>query len=895
MRDDLPAGHIGLLFTDIEGSTRLLHRLGAAGYAQAQADHRDLLREAFRSNGGVEVDTQGDGFFYVFPDALSCLRGAVAGHRALAGFDWAHGQPVKVRMGMHAGEPQKTDEGYVGVPVNLAARISSAGCGGQVLISAEAAEEIQAKLTDDDISLRDLGNHRLKDMEAEERLLQAVIPELPSDFPPPRTAATRPNNLPVALTPFIGRAQLISDVRDLMLQPQTRAITLLGPGGTGKTRLGLRVATELLHSLEDGAFFVPLAPIRDAEQVPGAVAAALELREEPGEPLRQTIISHLEDKELLLLLDNFEQVQPAAQFVAELLRSCPGTKILTTSRQPLRISGERGVRVPPLELPSEDARLSLDEVAKYEAVRLFVDRAQSAQWDFELTEDNVTDVVEICRRIDSLPLAIELATARLFEMTVSEVRAAISERMRVLTDGAVDLLDHQKTLRDLIAWSYEMLDPELQTTWRRLAVFEGGWTVKAAEAVCDLEDQGTMQKSIDELVQRSLATIATEASSTADKVLRTGAISRRYTMLETLHEFAADSLAGTPEVESVRARHRDWFLALAENSKPKLRGPESVRWLAELNPDTANFRAVMQRCTSSTSPDPENALRLGAALWIFWYTLGYMTEGREHLRLAIDIGQDLQSESMAAALLAEATISRQQNKIDEALEYGERSLALYRKLDDPMGVPAAISELAAIVMRQKDYDRAEAFLTESIALLRAQGSRERLAFSLNLLGMVEQLRDQPDDARGHYEESLTLGREIGDQNVIGTALVNLGEIAQIQGDIEAATDWFRQSLTVWLDLGQDLATVYCLEMLAGIDAAAGRGEEATTLFATASRLREEQDIPVESYNLGRYESDLELARNLLGQEQFDAVWSKGHTMPMQEVAELAMVDEEAGG
>jgi len=893
MRDDLPTGRLALLLTDIEGSTRLLHRLGAAGYAQAQADHRDLLRAAFRANGGVEVDTQGDAFFYVFPDARQCLDGAVASQRALARFDWAHGQAVKVRMGMHAGEPEPTDEGYVGVPVNLAARISSAGHGGQILISNEAADEITSLQADDGITLRDLGNHRLKDMEDEVRLYQAVIPELPSDFSPPRTAATRPNNLPVSLTPFIGRARLVVDVRDLLARDDTRAVTLLGPGGTGKTRLGLRVASELLHGLEDGAFFVPLASIRDPALVRGAVAAALELKEEQDRSLENTIVAHLEDKELLLVLDNFEQVQAANGFVAELLQRCPGVKVLTTSRQPLRISGEKGVRVPPLELPAEDAELPVEEIGRYEAVRLFVDRAQSAQWDFALTEDNAGDVVEICRRVDSLPLAIELATARLYEMTTSDLLGALNERMRVLTDGAVDLLDHQKTLKDLIAWSYEMLDPALQVTWRQLAVFAGGWTVEAAESICDPEQTGNLQEAIDELVQRSLVTIAADTASSATKVLTSGLASRRYTMLETLHEFAADELDTSSEALAIRDRFRDWFLSLAEDSKSRLRGADSARWLRELHPDVANFRAVMRRCTDETEPDPDNALRLGAALWFFWYSLGYMTEGREHLRQAIEIGQDADPTALAAALLAEATILRQQNLIEDAAEYGERSLALYRSQNDVTGVPAALTELGAIAERREDHDQAEVLLTEAIGLLRDHRSWERLAVALNLLGIVEQLRGNVDTARVHYEESLSVGREIADQNVIGTALVNLGEIAQLQGEVEEARNWFRQSLAVWSELGQDLATVYCLEVLAGLDAAAGRGVPATLLFSAAARLREEQEIPVEAYNLDRYEHDLALARSAAGNADFDELWSQGRKMKLEEVVELAMTGSEA--
>ncbi len=878
MRDDLPAGHVALLMTDIEGSTRLLHKLGAEGYARAQAEHRDVLREAFTAHGGVEVDTQGDAFFYAFPDTPGCARGAVAGTRALAGFPFTHGEPIRVRMGMHAGEPQPTEEGYVGLVVNLAARVSAIGHGGQILLSAAAAAQAESALAEDGVMLRDLGEHRLKDIESLEHLHQIVIPELPSDFPPPRSAETRPSNLPVPLTPFIGRAKEVAEVRDLLSNPQTRAVTLLGPGGTGKSRLSLRVAEEIIHTMPDGAFFVGLAAIREPDLVLPAIASALAVKEDPGRPLLDSLKDHLADRSLLLVMDNFEQVSQAARDVGQLQAASPGLRILTSSRQPLRLSGERVYPVPPMGLPPTDAPLdNLPAIAEFEAVRLFVERAQGARWDFELTGDNVADVVEICRKLDALPLAIELATARLYSMTTRDLLKALKNRMAVLTGGSADLLDHQQTLKDLVAWSYDLLDEREQVLWRRLAVFEGGAPLPAVASVCDPDEEYLFPLDLDSLVNKSLLSLSFDGSGLEDED-NDLPVSQRINMLQTLRDYAQTQLKQSGERAELQERHARWFGAHADRAVPNLRGAEATGWLRRLDADQANFRNAMDWGLTN---DPSLAANTAGALWFHWYQRGQFSEGRGWLQKTI--ATDAPAAARARSLLGLANLERIQNNAEDARLHCEEALAAFEAAEDEEGIADALSQLGSIHQYLGDFDEAETRVTAAVVKLRELGSRGRLSFSLVVLGALKQRRDELDDALAHYQEGLALGRELADANYIATGLVNVGEVLAIQGALDEAAANVRESLELFNALGVRNAIAYCLEMLADIELKRERYVDAAQLFGAADRLREVLNAPIESFNQMRHTEDLARARTGAGEEAFEAAFAAGRNMRLDDV------------
>src|SRR6266487_47153 len=501
---DLPTGTVTLLFTDIEGSTRLLQQLGER-YASVLSECRDLLRTTFSEHHGHEVDTQGDAFFVAFARASDAVAAAVDGQRALFTHAWPEGKAVRVRMGLHTGEPHLASEGYVGLDVHRAARIMCAGHGRQVLLSQTTHDLVEHALPEG-VRVLDLGAHRLKDLQHPSHLFQLVIAGLPAGFPPLKTLDAYPNNLPIQPTPLIGREQEVATVAALLRRDDLRLLTLTGPGGTGKTRLGLQVAAELSDRFADGVFFVNLAPLSDPELVIPATAQALDVQEIGGQPLLELLKGSLREKHLLLLLDNFEQVVGAAMYVADLHAACPNLKVMVTSRMTLHIRGEQEYTVPPLAVPDPKHLPDLVVLSQYEAVALFIQRAQATRPEFQVSNANAPAVAEICVRLDGLPLAIELAAARIKVLPPQALLARLGQRLAVLTGGARDAPTRQQTLRNTIEWSYQLLDADEQRLFRRLSSFVGGCTLEAIEAVCT-ELDGEVRQVLDgvaSLIDKSL-------------------------------------------------------------------------------------------------------------------------------------------------------------------------------------------------------------------------------------------------------------------------------------------------------------------------------------------------------------------------------------------------------
>jgi predicted ATPase/class 3 adenylate cyclase len=874
------------LLSDIEGSTRLLHRLGDR-YGETLGAHRDLMRAAFAEHGGVEVDTQGDAFFVAFPDAVAAVRCAVASQRALAGYAWPDGAIVRVRMGMHTGEPSRTAEGYVGMEVHETARICSAGHGGQILLSDRTADLAADALLASGLTLRDLGENRLKDIATPQRLFQVVIPELPSDFPPLRTQATKPNNLPTPPTPFIGRAQEVAAVRDLVLRPGVRVTTLTGPGGTGKSRLALRAASELLHRFGDGVFYVPLGNLRSARLVPSAIAKALGVKEKRGATLVEAIAEHLADKDLLLVLDDSERVRAGAREVAELLRMCPRLKVLATSREPLRLLAEHEVPIAPLAVPARGGRLRLAEIAQVESVRLFVDRAESVRQGFSLNAENATAVAEICRRLDGLPLAIELAAARARTLEPGDLLAALASRLTVLTDGPIDLPERQQTLRDAIAWSYDLLEPAEKTLFNRLGVFIGGCTREAAREVCDPANELSLDVALASLAAKSLIAFGFGAHTSAAKVVHVDDATDgvRFAMLDTLREFANEQLDALGEGGALRERHRAWCLALAERAEPQLRSKDATAWFERLEREHDNLRAALAGALEARIA--ELPLRLGGALWFFWYQHGYWTEGREWLERALQRAAGAPPALRAQALYGVADLARHQDQTEEAIAACEESLELFRAAGDQSGVARALSQLGYIHQFRGDSEAASAALAKALAVFRSLGDLERLSFTLVGLGALAQLSGDLTSARERYEEALEIGRKLGDAGGTATALVNLGEVVQAQGDGERAAALYAESLGLYAQLGHLVAIAYCIEQIAGLDIAAGRSERAARLLGAAAALRTEVGAPIQSFNRDRYDADLASLKAALG-ERFDALFNEASDLPRDEIVKLAL-------
>jgi predicted ATPase/class 3 adenylate cyclase len=830
---ELPMGTVTLLFTDIEGSTRLLQQLGKR-YSEVLTECRYLLRTAFQQHHGHEVDTQGDAFFVAFARASDAVAAAVASQRALFSHAWPHGVTVRVRIGLHTGEPQLSTEGYVGLDVHRAARIMSAGHGGQVLLSQTTRDLVEHDLSTG-VSLRDLGAHRLKDLAHPSHLFQLVISGLPADFPPLLTLDVHPNNLPIQPTSLIGREKEVATVRHLLHRDDVRLLTLTGPGGTGKTRLGLQVAAELSDSFAHGVFFVNVAPISDPALVVTTIANTLEVRENTDQALLDLLKADLRDKQLLLLLDNFEQVASAAIQVADLLAVCPQLKVLVTSRMVLHVQAEHEFAVPPLGVPDPKHLPDLVALSQYESVALFISRAQMARPEFQVTNANARAVAEICVRLDGLPLAIELAAARIKLLPPQALLARLGQRLAVLTSGARDAPARQQTLRNTIAWSYHLLDAREQRLFQRISVFAGGCTLEAIESVCTALDEGAGQvfDGMASLLDKSLLQ-QTEREGEAP----------RFVMLETIREYGLEALTADGEMEATRQAHVTYYLALVEEAEPELAGQEQAVWLERLEQEHDNLRAALGWLLErgEERPSSEMALRLAGALWRFWEYRGHWREGWTFLERALAGRKGVVAPVQVKALKAAAQVAFLQgdNEQAEALyeeclarcrELGDRagvalslrvlgviaerrydfavafslteeSLAIFREVGEKEGIAWSLHNLSGLVCLQGQYARAIRLREESLALFRALGNVAGIAFSLDGLAVLLML-SQGDQAAGRalLEESLALCREVGHKEGISAALGLLGQVALLQGDAVKARSLLEESVALSREIG----------------------------------------------------------------------------------------------
>jgi predicted ATPase/class 3 adenylate cyclase len=584
---DRPTGTVTFLFTDIQASTPLWATMPEA-MRHSLACHDALVRQATEVHSGHVSKVIGDATQAAFSTSEQALRAAVAAQTALHNQPpEARGQtgPLRVRMGIHVGPAEWRGHDYaVAHTLNRVARIMSAGHGGQILLSAAVVEMVRDASFD--FSLRDLGQHQLKGLNQAEHLYQLVAPDLPAEFPPLKTLNARPNNLPLEPTSLVGREQEVAAVRGLLLRSDVRLVTLIGPGGTGKTRLNLQVAAELLDHFEHGAYFVALAPVTDATLVPSTIAQTLDVSEQGSKPLLHTLKDYLRDKHMLLVLDNFEQVTAAAPVVAELLAAAPKLRALVSSRAALRVYGEREFLVPPLRLPNLGQLPSLEQLTQYEAVRLFIERAQDVKPDFVVTNENAPAVAEICHRLDGLPLAIELAATRIRLLSPNTLLTRLASRLKLLMSGARNLPARQQTLRGAIDWSYNLLDEGEQRLFRRLGVFVGGCTIEAAEAVCNANGELVVDvlDGIESLVEKRLL-----------RQIETASGEPRFVMLQSIWEYAAEQLAESDEAATVERQHTRFFLMLAEAAEPQLKGRQQLEWIERLETEHDNLRVVLQR------------------------------------------------------------------------------------------------------------------------------------------------------------------------------------------------------------------------------------------------------------------------------------------------------------
>ena len=877
----LPTGTVTFLFTDIEGSTTLWEQYPEETH-NALIRHDALVEAAVTARNGslVRPRGEGDSRFAVFPLATDALEAAVAMQKALYVEPWPTPTPLRVRVALHTGDADLRAGDYYGSAVNRCARLRSAAHGGQTLIS-RATYSLVLDYPFSDLDLRDLGEHRLKDLVQPEHIYQVITHGLPADFPPLKTLDARPNNLPLLRSPLIGREQELASVRSLLMEDAVALLTLTGPGGTGKTRLAVQVAADLIDYFQDGVSFVSLASVTDPDLVPLEIAEALGVKESGTQSLVESLIEHLRDKRLLLVLDNFEQVVEAAPILAQMLAYARHLKLLVTSRSLLRLSEERDFPVPPLALPDPKRLPPVAQLAQYDAIRLFIDRAMSASPTFALTEANAPAIAGICARLDGLPLAIELAAARVGFLPPQSMLKRLESRLRVLTGGARDLPARQQTLRSTIEWSHDLLNEQEQQLFRRLAVFAGGRTLEAIEAICGPEveppsptgpgPRPPAPPALDAL--ESVASLVDKSLLNREEQMAGG--EPRFVMLETIHEYARERLAESGEALEIGERHARFFLDLAERAEPELNGDEQAGWLRRLEEEYDNIRAALRWAPEHA---PELGLRLAGALWLFWEIRGYLSETRHLLADLLSQPKTLaHTVERAKALHTAGNLADTQGDHEAALDYYTESLVIYRELGDRGGAARPLNGLGLVAWGQGDFVAARSFLEESLAIKRELGNPSSISITLNNLGLVAHAQGDYATARAYLEESLTIDRGLGDKDAIATSLVNLGAVALDDGRGNEARQLFIEALLLFHEVEDTRGIVDSLENLVGLAAQMGDYALAPALGGMAEALREEEGAPMAGPEKERYERFLALARPHIDPGTWDEQWAGGRS------------------
>ena len=881
---EFPTGTITLLFSDVEGSTALLGRLGDR-YGEALSTERALLRACFAEFGGHEMGTEGDSFFVVFQSAGAAVSCCVAAQRALSAPAWPDGVTVRVRMGLHSGEPTRHEDGYIGLDVHRAARIAAAAHGGQVVLS-DATRLLAASRLPAGASVRDLGFHRLKDIEAPERIYQLVASGLQERFPPLKSLGAS-TSMPVPMTPLVGRDGDLEQLRAVFGRPELRLVTLTGLGGVGKTRMALAAAASLAEIFPHGVFFVALAAVRDAEVMWKTLAGSLDVSGEG--PAADAVTGYLSERRALLVLDNLEQLEGAADVVSTLLTAAPGLVILATSRRPLHLQGEHEMPVLPLEVPGEGG---VEEVAACGAARLFVQQADMARPGFALAASNAADIAAICRRLDGLPLAIELAASRVKLLGPHALLARLGNSLSL---AAADTTrpSRQQTLRATIAWSYDLLAPELAGVFRRTGVFAGGCDLDALTAVGAAEsDEGAGTDSL-QLAVGLLDVSLIVVTEGADGEPRVG-------MLETVREYALERLEQAGELDETRRRHAGYYAAFAERASEQLDGPEQLAALDRLEAEHDNLRAALGWSLETGAADPggggERAvigLRLVQALTSFWYQHGHAAEGRGWLQRAMSLASAASGEPLARVAHGLGMMLTQQSELEAALPLFERSLAIWRELGNRDQQAKELNSLGITHGDAGHLDTARSMLEESIAISREIGSGLRLASALTNLGILETNASNLGRATQVLEEALAQDQKQGD--LLGVAMDRhaLTRVSLRAGRAQEALDLLSATFDFAASAGNTEILATTLELSACVAAELGEALRAARLAGAAEAVRLQAGMPILEFDAALLERFVAPARAAIARHKWDAEWGAGRALTQQQAVTLLLAQNQA--
>ncbi len=870
---DLPSGTVSLLFSDIEGSTALLSRLGPA-YADALDAQRRILRESWAGHRGTELGTEGDSFFVAFSTAQDAVAAAVHAQRGLAAFDWPGGEQVRVRMGIHTGTPAIHDGGYVGMDVHRAARIAGAAHGGQLVLSEPTAGLVTTSLQDD-VGLRDLGHHHLKDLAAAEHLFQVDIAGLQTDFAAVKSLGAA-SSLPTPTTTLVGRDGELAELKALLSSPEVRLVTLTGPGGSGKTRLAVGLARTLVDAFPDGVYFVPLAAVTRPDVMWTTIGEVLDVPPEGRIP--PGFFTHVAHRTALFVLDNLEQMPQADAAVSQLLAEAPQLVVVVTSRRPLHVAGEHEHAVPTLELPGHP---SLDEAERSGAVQMFVQRAQLVRPHFTLDETNAADVISICRSLDGLPLAIELAAARCKLLSP----AALATRMDTaleLKDTGVDRPTRQQTLRDTIAWSYELLSPTQQRFFRRLGVFAGGADFDAVVAVAaglsdDLDPFDPFDMVAD-LVDASLVS----ASDGPDG-------EPRISMLETIRTYALDQLEHTGEFDDVRRLHANHYVGVAGELSPLINGSgdDLLRARRGVELEMDNFREALRWALQpegvNVPPDHVRvALRLCHELSRLWGRGGYFVEARRWLELAISRSGDIDSPDLAYSLHALAWLSLVPDHLERGLEAATQSVAMWRRLDDKEGLSLALSRLAVLHSSLDDLAAARLAAEEAVDLARETDARHQLGNALAILSNLEAVDHNQQRSLELITASVDISLELGEEHGLLIYREIMACCLRELGRLEEAYELMRDQIPPSLQFPSPETLMVLAEDFGALLADLGEHEEAVQLLGAADAMRERHAHPRNPGQEAEIEEPFAKARTALTASAWERAYELGHDMAVED-------------